>query len=247
MKRNDFLKRLIGIAGFGTYNLQTIIPKRKIYLEQFFVAGFRHYKGMKILENLQVNDLLELRREPENEHDDCAIALYWQQEKIGFLPSNLNALLSRLIDAKALPLIGTITHLNKKVKPWESVAVAIYFMQDDAFEIPAHAAHLQQIQQPVYQSKLSKAKRDLYKEIFDNYTGIVDINTIAIPEIKSYIEKYCKHEKYTVLYNNKSYVNITTDSIYSYMYNIEPVAPIISDNGKEYILFKFLEKPNQSI
>ncbi len=117
MKRSDFLTRLIGISGFGVFNVQALIPKRKIYLQQFFVAGFRHYKGMEMLEHLQENDLLELRREVENEYDDCAIAVYWQQEKIGFVPADLNEMLARLMDVRALPLLGMITHINRQVKP----------------------------------------------------------------------------------------------------------------------------------
>jgi len=47
MKRSDFLQPLVAIAGYSTFNLQTLIPKR--YLQQFFVAGFRHYKVMELL------------------------------------------------------------------------------------------------------------------------------------------------------------------------------------------------------
>lgn len=244
MKRSDFLMRLIGIAGFGTFNLQAIIPKRKIYLEQFFVAGFRHYKGMEFLEFMQPNDLIELRREPENEHDECAIALYWQQEKIGFVPADLNELLSRLVDAQALPLLGTITHLNKKVKPWESVAIAIYFLQDNTFEIPEHAKHLQQITQPIYTTNLTQKKRDLYEEVFNNYTGIVDIEAIELPEIKYHFTKYFTKEKYSVFYKGKRYAHINNNDIYTYMYNVQPIEPIIADDDEEYILFKFINYPN---
>src|SRR5581483_8963735 len=106
MKRSDFLQRLVAITGFGSFPLQALIGKRKIYLQQFFVAGFRHYKGMELLSYMAVNDLLELRREPENEHDDCAIALYWQQEKIGYVPAEINEMTAKLLDAKALPLLG---------------------------------------------------------------------------------------------------------------------------------------------
>src|SRR5690348_14817166 len=124
MKRSDFLQRLIAIAGVGSFSLQTIIPRRKIFLQQFFVAGFRHYKGMELLPYMQENDLLELRREPDNEHDANAIALYWQQEKIGYLPADINEVTARIMDAKALPLLGMITHLNHEAKPWENVAAA---------------------------------------------------------------------------------------------------------------------------
>ena len=229
MKRSDFLKRLIGVAGFGMFNLQAIIPKRRIYLQQFFVAGFRYYKGMELLDFMHSNDLLELKREPDNEFDKNAVALYWQQEKIGFVPAEMNELLARLIDAKALPLLGMITHLNKHVKPWENVAVAIYFVQDDSFDIPKHAQYLERIEQPAYTSAVKK--EDLFAEVFDEYNGIVDISSIKIPDIKNYFEKHYLKEKYEVMYNHKSYSNISTNDIYTYMYNVKPIKSVKSDKG----------------
>jgi hypothetical protein len=240
MKRSDFLQRLIGIAGFGSAKLQAIIPKRKIYLQQFFVAGFRHYKGMELLEYMQENDFLELRREPDNEYDNSAIALYWQQEKIGYVPADLNELISRLIDAKALPLIGTITHLKKEVKPWERVAGAIYFLQDSNFEIPPYANDLIEPIEPNYSSKRKKEK-DLFTDIFDNYNGIVEFDSIEIPDIKSRFESYLNNKQSLVYYNGSKYINITTNDIYTYMYNVSPIKSVIADDGKEYTLFEFVE------
>ncbi len=243
MKRSDFLQRLIGVAGFGAFNLSAIIPKRKIYLQQFFVAGFRHYRGMEVLEYMQENDLLELRREPANEHDSCAIALYWQQEKIGYVPADLNELLSRLIDAQALPLLGMITHLNKEVKPWEKVAVAVYFLQDEQFDIPKHAQYLQQIEQPIYSTQKKVKEKDLYAEVFDYYNGIVDIDGIQLPEIKEHFKKYYSDNKYEVRYSNKKYAHISTNDIYTYMYNVHPLHSIVADDGEEYVLFEFIDYP----
>ena len=81
MNRIEFLKRLIGVIGLGKVPLHVLIAKRKVYLLQCFIAGFRHYSGMQLLEAMAENDYLELQREPDNEHDAFAIALYWQQEK----------------------------------------------------------------------------------------------------------------------------------------------------------------------
>jgi hypothetical protein len=62
MKRTDFLKRLVSVAIFGQMPLNVLETKRKIYLLQCFVAGFRHYKGMEILSEMEVNDFIELKR-----------------------------------------------------------------------------------------------------------------------------------------------------------------------------------------
>ena len=86
MNRIGFLKRLIGIAGLGFLSVAEVAASQKIYLLQSFVAGFRFHKGMNVLEYLQEKDIVELRREPNNEHDSFAVAIYWQQEMIGYLP-----------------------------------------------------------------------------------------------------------------------------------------------------------------
>jgi hypothetical protein len=249
MQRSHFLRRLIGIAGFGSFQLQAIIPKRKIYLEQFFVAGFRHYQGMNLLEFMQPNDLLELRREPDNEHDDCAIALYWQQEKIGYVPATINSILSRLLDANALPLVGTITHLNKEVKPWESVAVAIFFLQDQSITNSNTTTYLQQLEEPIYQTKIKKKKkrRDLFAEIFEQGKGIVSIDEIETPDIKNYFANAAKTKFPKVMYKNKLYHNITTDDIYTYMYDVVALHPIVAEDGTEYILFQFANDFTRSL
>ncbi len=244
MRRSDFLQRIIGVAGFGSFNLQTLIPKRKIYLQQFFVAGFRHYKGMELLPYMNNNDLLELRREATNEYDDCAIALYWQQEKIGFIPADLNKLLAKLMDANALPLLGMITHLNKEVKPWESVMAAIYFLQDESIEIAPHAAYLQQLAKPVYNT-LPKAQNDkLFEDVFEVSNRILDVDAIELPEIKAHYKKYFNDKKYAVMYKGKPHVHAYTDDIYSFMYNVQPIEWVTADDGEKYLLFDFVTNPD---
>lgn len=237
MKRSDFLQRLIAIAGFGTFNVQALIPRRKIYLQQFFVAGFRHYKGMELLPYMQVGDLLELRREPGNEHDDCAIALYWQQEKIGYMPAGLNEMPAKLLDAKAIPLLGIITHLNREVKPWENVAAAMYFLQDETVKVPGY---LRQKKEPVYTILKKARKNTLFEEIFENSNRIVDAQNIQDPVIKSQIEHFAKRNKNTVMLKGKPYVHLFTNDIYAYLYQVNPVKWVTADDGNKYILFEFV-------
>lgn len=244
MKRSDFLQRIIGIAGFGSFNLQTLITKRKIYLQQFFVAGFRFYKGMELLPYMNNNDLLELRREASNEYDDCAIALYWQQEKIGFIPADLNKLLAKLMDANALPLLGMITHLNKEVKPWENVMAAIYFLQDETIEIAPHAAYLQQLTKPVYNTIPKAQNNKLFEDVFDVSNRIVNVDAIELPEIKAHYKKYFNHKKYMVMYKGQPHVHAYTDDIYSFMYNVQPIQWVTADDGEKYLLFKFETNPD---
>lgn len=244
MKRSDFLKRLILISGFGSFKLQTLIPKRKIYLQQFFVAGFRHYKGMDLLPYIQENDLLELRREPENNHDECAIALYWQQEKIGYIPAEINEMTSKLLDAKALPLLGMVTHLNREVKPWENVVAAIYFLQDDTIKIAPHANYLQQLQTPIYTTTKKTKRNKLLEEIFECTDRIIDTEAITIPEIKRHFTKYYTRKVPIVKYKGRHYTQVSTDDIYTFLYQVNPLEWITADDGKKYLLFNYVDNSN---
>jgi HIRAN domain len=98
MHRSEFLQQLLFSVFVGKLPVSITKDFRKIYLLQCFVAGFRHYLGMEHLNEMQEGDLLEMIREPENEHDECAIALNWKGHKIGFIPRETNEILSKLLD-----------------------------------------------------------------------------------------------------------------------------------------------------
>jgi hypothetical protein len=110
---------------------------------------------MSLLQKMNEGDLLQLVREPENEHDACAIALHWNGEKIGYIPRDENALLSRLIDANALELVAEITHLNKAVQPWENLHIAVSFLKETRENIPPQATYLTELSRPYYHSPRS--------------------------------------------------------------------------------------------
>ncbi|MEZ5195249.1 MAG: HIRAN domain-containing protein [Bacteroidales bacterium] len=191
MKRSQFINNLLALGGLNLLPANVFKSYDKYYLLQFFVAGFRFYKGMELLESMNEGDLLELLREPENPHDECAIALYWNNEKIGFIPRDENALLSRLIDANALDLIAEISHLNKEVEPWENVHVAVSFLQEAYTTDEEKTKYMTVLESPRYRSfkagqnkviriaidNSNEGKTDWYEYLVENSKddGIYDI------------------------------------------------------------------------
>ncbi len=166
MNRSNFIKGILALGGLALLPTNVVKNYRKFYLLQFFVAGFRFYKGMELLNQMNEGDQLELVREPNNKYDDCAIALHWNNQKIGFIPRYENALLSRLIDAQVLDFVAEITHLNKKVQPWENVNVAVSFLKETNDEIPENQKYLTVLATPYYYS---------YKRS-DDYISRVDVD-----------------------------------------------------------------------
>jgi len=244
MHRSEFLKNLLGSFVIGKLPLAITKEFRKIYLLQCFVAGFRHYEGMQLLNEMKEGDLLELVREPNNEHDDCAIALQWRGKKIGYIPASTNEMLSYLLDADALSLFAVITYLEKNAQPWENVAVAVYFIQEANDQLPAHASYLTRIEAPHYRTlhkrDTNKAvKQPDYDDLFENTDRVINLD--AIPgyhaEAKNYFEKY--YSQYPVSIQGEGrFVHVKNDGIYSYMYKIDDEIKLVKDiKGKEYLEF----------
>lgn len=222
MDRSSFLKKLLGSVAIGKLPVSVTRDFRKIYLLQCFVAGFRHYEGMQLLGKMKSGDLLELVREPENAYDPCAIALHWQGRKIGFVPAETNEMLSYMIDADALSLFAVITHLEQNAKPWENVAIAIYFVQEVNRDLPAHASHLTKIEAPHYRT-LGNKKQDnkkrshpSYDDLFENTNRVINLDPIpdTQEEARNYFEKYYYRDTISI---NKAgrYVQVPNDGIYT--------------------------------
>ncbi len=241
MRRTDFLKALLGSLAIGKLPVALTKNFRKIYLLQCFVAGFRFHKGMQLLAEMKEGDLLELVREPVNEHDDCAVALHWREQKIGYIPATTNEMLSYLLDANALSLFAVITHLQQDAQPWENVAVAIYFIQEADKDLPAHAGYLTRIEAPHYRTLNRKEKLNEpdYDDLFDTSDRVINLDEIPEhqAEAKIYFERH--YSKHTVAINgNGRYVQVKDDGIYTYMYEIDDAINLVKDrNGKEFIEF----------
>ena len=245
LSRSDFLKQLIASLTVGKLPVTITKNFRKIYLLQCFVAGFRYYDGMKLLDTMKEGDLIALVREPGNIHDSCAIALYMQGRKIGFVPAANNQMLSYLLDAEALSLFAVITHLEKNTQPWENLAIAVYFIQEADKDLALHANYLTRIEAPHYRTLNKKENSNHqnpttnFESLFDNSNRVINLDGIPAnqSDAKNYFEKH--YSKYPVSINKPGrYVHIKDDGIYSYMYEIDDNILMVKDNtGKEYAEF----------
>lgn len=48
---------------------------------------------------MEPGQVLRMQRNPKNPHNQCAIALYYDKTRIGYVPRELNLIISRLMDA----------------------------------------------------------------------------------------------------------------------------------------------------
>lgn len=123
MNRSDFLKSITtGVAGIMTIGVNALVSQepRSFMLGEMPVAGYKYYKGKKLEHLMEPGKEISLIREPENKYDEAAIAVYFNNEKIGYLPRAENATIALLMDQQAT-VTATITDLNPEADAWEKV------------------------------------------------------------------------------------------------------------------------------
>ena len=70
-------------------------PSRNIM--DFHLAGFAYYDGLDVIEELKLGQEVHLVKEINNPYDNEAVAIYYKNRKIGYLPKEKNSLFSTLI------------------------------------------------------------------------------------------------------------------------------------------------------
>ena len=83
---------------------QDIIPfDREIFVINVYVAGTQYCKTIdQVQDQITTSTHLTMLRQPENEVDQFAIGLYYNQHRIGWVPMKDNLVIARLMDAGKL-------------------------------------------------------------------------------------------------------------------------------------------------
>lgn len=93
------------------------LPKpfiKEIFLLHCNVAGTSFLELEDIEETLLINDILILKREPNNQYDKLAVLILDQNgNKLGYIPKEKNEVLARLMDA------GKLIFVKLEAKEWQ--------------------------------------------------------------------------------------------------------------------------------
>lgn len=107
------------------------LPKaftQEIFLLSVVVAGTTHCKNIKKVEpQIEPETVLTMKREPNNEYDEFAIALYFEKTRIGYVPADMNVVCSRLMDAGKMFFCRVV---RKKWRgSWLKIIANIYMVE----------------------------------------------------------------------------------------------------------------------
>lgn len=97
------------------------------HVNTFHVAGFQHYDGALVFDQLSVGTKLDMVPESDNPHDPNAIELRFEGTKLGYVPGSENELMAVMaFYGHADVFEARVIQVDPEAAPWQQVRVGIY-------------------------------------------------------------------------------------------------------------------------
>lgn len=118
---------LLELIGTGAAN--ALAPfSREIFLLDVVVAGTTYCKQIQqISPQLTAGTVLKMIRQPQNEHDELAIGIYFENTRVGWVPMEHNMVISRLMDAGKAFFCRVET--CKQINEWTKIKARIFMVE----------------------------------------------------------------------------------------------------------------------
>lgn len=101
------------------------------YLQSFFVAGFTYYDGALIFNKLKIGKKLNLKLEEDNKYDHRAVAIYYKENKIGFIPRTENRIFHKMLKIGLEKNIRVLVQrVQKNAQPENQVQVVVHLVKN---------------------------------------------------------------------------------------------------------------------
>jgi len=105
------------------------------HFADFHIAGFTYYNGSDVFENLKIGTSLSLKAEPENPYDPDAVAIYYHDIKIGFVPKAENTLIRKFLNLGYTDLFEVkINQVSPESHPEKQVRVVVRIKDNTTFQ-----------------------------------------------------------------------------------------------------------------
>ena len=96
------------------------------------IAGFTYWDGCLAMSQLEVGTKLEMVRDEDNKHDPDAVALYFKDYKLGYIPASHNEIISQLIDMGHGGIFDVyVNRVSKDAHPESQVHINIYIKRNE--------------------------------------------------------------------------------------------------------------------
>lgn len=92
----------------------------------FNLAGFTYYDGVEVFEELKIGISLKMTAEPDNQFDPYAVALYYQEKKLGYVPREENKHISQFLNLGHTELFEVrINRISPETYPEKQIGVVV--------------------------------------------------------------------------------------------------------------------------
>ncbi len=72
--------------------------EKRRHFKTFHVAGFTYWDGCIVFNDLKIGTVLTLKREEDNKFDPYAVAIYFNEHKLGFVPRDSNKEIDKFLE-----------------------------------------------------------------------------------------------------------------------------------------------------
>ena len=96
------------------------------FFSTVYIAGFMYHDGIDVYEDLKVGVKLSLKAEPNNQFDPYAVAIFYNDTKLGYIPTEENKLISKFLNCGHTDLFDVkINQVNSDAYPEKQIRVLI--------------------------------------------------------------------------------------------------------------------------
>lgn len=106
--------------------------KKKVmreHLAHFDIAGFTYYEGVLAFSELKIGVQLQLKLEEENKFDARAVAIYYKEFKLGFVPRSENRIFYKLLKVGIDCFEVRIQRVDEKENPESQIGVVVHLVK----------------------------------------------------------------------------------------------------------------------
>lgn len=117
------------LAFIGSGGVKAVAPfTREIFLLDIVVAGTTFCEQIHELEpNLLPETVLKMIRDPKNEYDELAIGIYYNGMRMGWVPQEMNEVISRLMDAGKAFFCRIVS--TERKQNWVKIKAKIFMVE----------------------------------------------------------------------------------------------------------------------
>lgn len=102
---------------------------KKEHLSHFDIAGFTYYDGVQAFKNLSIGTKLRLKLDKENKYDPRAVAIYFENHKLGYVPRSENRIFYKLFSVGLHKFIEVrIQRISKEAHPENQISVVAHLV-----------------------------------------------------------------------------------------------------------------------